>query len=356
MNQTVELQSISGELITLATLDLDAISLRRARSVGLFMAEAALSGLMIVVMFVVSSQRKRKTTLFWLNIGGLTSMCINGILQSAFFLSIWLSIGVQVAKNYDALAPSDFFNSMGASLMPVFVVGFIEASLVLQTRVIYRSSPFVTTLATVFASLIALAVTSIWFTAAVENCLAISKLEQYGYAGHFAAPYILLTAKMTFALSVIFSSSLFVSKLYFIVRKRHQLGITGFGAMEIIMVMSCQTLFIPAIMMFTGFFVKWEGLSSLSQTFLVISLPLSSIWASARNVEEASVRDKRKPTPLNIFDLARQEENLSPVSDHSSITATMKSSTAEGFNLGYLQAKGDNSDRSPRRDGSMLVR
>ncbi|CCJ30269.1 unnamed protein product [Pneumocystis jirovecii] len=272
VNQTVILKNSHGEKVKFLLSDFDMFSLSRAQTSMIFSAQCAMSALLAIILLLTSKREKAKTFLFFLNMAGLISVFIRGCLQCAYLTGTWTSYSVQFLGEFELLSYNDFYVSIIASCMPIFIILFIELSLLIQIRVIYASHRKLRMPLTIISCVIISVVILFWVIAAIQNSMAILSQTHFGSSGIWGAPWPYTAARCL----------VFVSKLFFAIYRRHKMGIKDFGPMQIIFITSCQTLIIPAIFIIIDFWVDITGFSSLTQAFVVMSLPLSSLWASSK--------------------------------------------------------------------------
>ncbi|KAG4306027.1 hypothetical protein PORY_000015 [Pneumocystis oryctolagi] len=281
-NQTVILKTSHGDKIGFLLSDFDAFSLSRAQTSMIFSAQCAMSALLALVLLLTSKREKAKTLLFFLNIGGLTAVFIRACLQCAYLSGTWTSYSVQFLGEFELLSQSDFYISVIASCMPIFIILFIELSLLTQIRVIYATHKKLQTFLTIIFSIMTIIVITFWVISAVQNSVAILSQTHFGNRGIWGAPWPYTAARISFAFSISTGCIIFVLKLFSAIYRRHKMGLKEFGPIQIIFIMSCQTLIIPTIFVIIDFWLEITGFSSLTQAFVVMSLPLSSLWASSK--------------------------------------------------------------------------
>nr|ABM91766.1 pheromone receptor alpha [Pneumocystis carinii] len=282
VNQTVLLKNSKGDTIPFLLSDFDEFSLSRAQTSMIFSAQCAMSLLLAIVLILTSKREKRKTLLFFLNIGGLITVFIRACLQCAYLSGTWVSYSVQFLGEFELLSQKDFYVSIIASCIPIFIILFIELSLLIQIRVVYATEKKLQIPLTIAFSIIIIVVIIFWILAAVQNSMAVLSQTHFGHSGLWGSPWPYTVARISFAFSIFIGCMVFIYKLLITIYRRHKMGVKEFGPLQIIFIMSCQTLIIPAILILVDFGVKITGFSSLTQALVVMSLPLSSLWASSK--------------------------------------------------------------------------
>ncbi|KMU88355.1 pheromone receptor PREB [Coccidioides immitis H538.4] len=131
--------------------------------------------------------------------------------------------------------------------------------------------------------------------------------------------------------SICYFSTIFVAKLGFAIHARRTLGLTGFGAMQVMFIMSCQSMIVPArrlthdlaIFSILHHFIDAAEMAPLVLTLVTLSLPLSSMWA-AQAVKNSFEGDNRGPTQQRH--LFTQGSSTAQTSMASSLVAKRTSS------------------------------
>ncbi|QSL65913.1 hypothetical protein MERGE_003050 [Pneumocystis wakefieldiae] len=258
VNQTVLLKNSNGETIPFLLSDFDYFSLSRAQTSMIFSAQCSMSLLLALVLILTSKKEKRKTLLFFLNIGGLITCTISR------------RVSIVVAKR----------------------LLYINCHII----VVYATDKRFQIPLTTFFSMIIIAVLTFWILAAVQNSMAVLSQTHFGHSGLWGSPWPYTAARISFAFSIFIGCIVFIYKLLVTIYRRHKMGVKEFGPLQIIFIMSCQTLIIPVILILIDFGVKITGFSSLTQALVVMSLPLSSLWASSK-VE--NTKNNVRPTYYN---------------------------------------------------------
>ncbi|CAI7654951.1 unnamed protein product [Penicillium bialowiezense] len=226
---------------------------------------------LLVILLLLTHADKRRSAVFLLN--GL-ALLFNSI--RLLFQVIHFETGFEKVYEYFS---GDY------SAVPAIC---IEISLVLQLNVVcstlrrrYRRPLLGLSLLLALVPI----VFRFWFM--VENCKLIISLNYMAQLW-----WIESGTNISLTVSICFFCTVFVVKLGFAIRQRRRLGVREFGPMKVIFVMGCQTMIAPAIFSIAQYYITVPELNSNVVTLVVISLPLSSIWAGAALESSRNLRSR----------------------------------------------------------------
>ncbi|KAJ5135021.1 uncharacterized protein N7515_004299 [Penicillium bovifimosum] len=232
---------------------------------------------LLVILVLLTHSDKRRSAVFILNAVALFLNSVRLLFQVIHFSTEFEKVYPFVSGDFSTVPWSAYAISIVAVIFTTLVVVCIEASLVIQVHVVcstlrrrYRRP--------ILGLSILVALVPIGFRCAwmVLNCEAIMSLSFVGDLW-----WVESATNICLTISICFFCVTFVTKLGFAIQQRHRLGVRNFGPMKVIFVMGCQTMIVPAIMSIIQYYVVVPELPSNVITLVVISLPLSSIWAGA---------------------------------------------------------------------------
>jgi pheromone alpha factor receptor len=232
---------------------------------------------LLVILLLLTHSDKRRSAIFILNAVALFLNSVRLLFQVIHFSTEFEKVYPFVSGDFSTVPWSAYAISIVAVVFTTLVVVCIEVSLVIQVHVVcstlrrrYRRP--------ILGLSIMVALVPIGFRCAwmVLNCDAIMSLS---YVGDLW--WVESATNICLTISICFFCVTFVTKLGFAIKQRHRLGVRNFGPMKVIFVMGCQTMIVPAIMSIIQYYVVVPELPSNVITLVVISLPLSSIWAGA---------------------------------------------------------------------------
>lgn len=254
--------------------------------------------ILILLVALLTPPDKRRSPVFILNSSALVMNAARLLCMSIYFTTAFSEVYTYFSGDFSKVPTSAYADSILGVVCSLLLVICIEASLIIQTQV-------VCTTLTDFQRQVLLAVSFIFasvpigfrFALTIENAKYIALAEDFS---RFI--WLQSAANIALTISVCFFSIVFVTKLGFAIHSRRRLGLTRFGAMQVIFVMSCQTMTIPgkiqlqltlqsarhrtnimllAVCSIIQYFIPVSEMNSNVLTLVAVSLPLSSLWAAA---------------------------------------------------------------------------
>ncbi|KAI5954588.1 STE2 [Candida jiufengensis] len=245
----------------------------------------ASSMLMIMLIGILYKNFKTLKTslLFNLNIGILLSI----VIRSGCYLNYLLNNLASISFNFTGIYNGESFaSSDAANAFKVLLITLIQVSLVYQIFIMFKTPTFKNwgIMASVLAGLLALASIGTQIYNAIKSHIAFT-------AGTSGSPiaiddFLMDLPTILFSVSINIISVLLVIKLGLAIKKRRYLGLKQFDSFHILFIMSTQTMIIPSIILFIHYFNYKHAnttLVNVSLLLIVISLPLSSLWAQTAN-------------------------------------------------------------------------
>ncbi|TKA75363.1 hypothetical protein B0A49_03334 [Cryomyces minteri] len=241
-----------------------------------YSSQIGASALLLVVLLLLTKHEKRSSPIFILNSISLTLNTMRSILQCLYFTGPFYSFYAYFASDYTRVPKAQYGVSIAGVVFTFLLLVCIEVSLILQMRVVCVTSPklqrFWITMSSTVVALLAL---GFRLALLVENARSISSLDDFG-----AFQWLASASNITTTISICFFCIVFCTKLGLALRRRSKLGLSQFGPMQIIFIMGCQTLIIPAVFSLLQYAAVVPELSSQVPTLVALFLPLSSMWAS----------------------------------------------------------------------------
>lgn len=261
---------------TLTLMDITQVNYAAIRKVTIFGAELGASIIILVLLAALTWAEKRRTILFSVNMLALLALAIRSILQIEYYLQPWFDMYTYLSGDTSDVSMGSRATTVAAGTMQIVLVAATQISLILQIRVVYASMPKINIAMTALASVVATTVMSFYTISLVQSNIAGMRAEPY------LGGWIYPTARGLYAFSICLYSLVFVLKLGHAIHRRKCLGLQKFGPLQVVFIMGCQTMLVPAIFSVVENVVKFDGLSSLTAALVAISLPLSAMWAAAQ--------------------------------------------------------------------------
>ncbi|CCE66184.1 hypothetical protein TPHA_0P00260 [Tetrapisispora phaffii CBS 4417] len=287
----VSYTSIYGNDTEVSFNELQSIVNKRVNESIMFGVRCGAACLMFIVMWMIS--KNKKTPLFIINQCSLVFMIIHSGLYFKYLLSDYASVTYSLTYFPQLINRSDVHLYGAASMFQAFLVGSIELSLVFQIKVLFQSDTYNKRLGQVVLGIgaaLGLTTFAMYLVTAIKGMVALyadtSDMEQYFFN----------VSTILFASSLNFLTCLLVLKLALVVRTRRYLGLRQFDSFHVLLIMAFQTLLIPSILFIIAYSINASNdvdeLIIIGGLLVVLSLPLSSMWAS-------SINNSVRPTSLN---------------------------------------------------------
>ncbi|RPB22669.1 hypothetical protein L211DRAFT_317139 [Terfezia boudieri ATCC MYA-4762] len=283
--QSITLLYPDGSPITISLAEIDSWTQSSIRVISIFSTQVGACAVVLFLLFALTKPEKRKTPLFIFNSLSLCLVIIRSVLQICYFTGGWYGFFTFWAYYFEDLKRKDYDISIAATVMALLLHICIMTSLVLQVRVVYGPNPRVNRIMTMLATVVALASVGFFFAVTVQVSITIMRAESYDSKWVYPASRGLLAGAISFF------SGVFVAKLGMAIHQRKILGLEKWGPLQVIFVVGCQTLVVPAIFSILENInsVSFDGMSSLTTFLVAISLPISSLWASASAADKSTI-------------------------------------------------------------------
>jgi pheromone alpha factor receptor len=195
----------------------------------------------LVVLLLLTRPDKRRSAVFLLNTLALVLNISRLICQVLYFTSDFFMAYQFFAEDFSQVPTSAYATSILGIVFAFLLVVCIEASLVLQAMVVCSNMRDMhRRLILCVSVLVGLFPVGFRLGMLVENAKSIVRDEPFwSFIWLQSANTIVLT------ISICFFCGIFVLKLGYSIRKRHQLGLKQFGPMQAIFIMGCQTMIVP---------------------------------------------------------------------------------------------------------------
>lgn len=289
---------VNSLLVSIASPELDLMlgqmSLQRleqdyqntVRTAILFGVRVGAAILTLIAMHLVSKKSRTKL-LFLANQTSIIMLIVHAALYFRYLLGPFSSI---LFYTTNLIGPeSDENNNVNVSVATnVFVLLMIlsvQVSLAIQTRSVFHAWLKSRIYITIALILLSLVVFTFWTTHTIVTSYALAhKQKVWPKMG-----WTRLASDISFATSISIASLVLLAKLVASIRVRKTLGKKPLGYTKVLMIMSTQSLVVPAIMIIVNYALPKEDswiFSGVAYLIVVLSLPLSSIWATTVNDEE----------------------------------------------------------------------
>ncbi|KAG5363753.1 Pheromone alpha factor receptor [Yarrowia sp. B02] len=277
-----ENEAILGE-IPLAALE--QVFQNRLRSAILFGVRIGAAVLTLIAMHLVSKKSRTKL-LFLANQMSIIFLIVHAALYFRFLLGPFGSILLMSTGLIDPHADETNENnvSVATNIFVLLMILSVQLSLAVQTRSVFHAwlkSRIYVTIGLIFISLV---VTTFWITHTIVSCFVLTTDRDMTFMG-----WTRLASDVSFATSISLASLVLLAKLVAAIRVRKTLGKKPLGYTKVLVIMSTQSLVVPSILIIINYALPQKDswiLSGVAYLIVVLSLPLSSIWATTVNDDE----------------------------------------------------------------------
>jgi pheromone alpha factor receptor len=247
-------------------------------NMGIFYGVATGMSLITIVAYALLIQpSKRRNIIYALNMLALIFNLVKSVLRCVYYAGPWQNPYAYFADDWSQVPPSAYADSIVATVMKVLQLACMETSLILQVNtILFTTSRYRRWLLVGLSTLVGLVATALSFALMVVNCEGIMSLQSgWGWQSLTNAASIAVTV------SICFFFVIFTWKLGYALKRRRTLGIKKFGPLQILFIMSLQTMIIPAIFSIAQFWSPINDLYTMTLSLATIMLPLSALWAQA---------------------------------------------------------------------------
>jgi pheromone alpha factor receptor len=200
--------------------------------------------MLTIVLLLLTDAKKLRRPIMLLNAVTLILFCIRSLAALAVGLTpYYINIGeffLGAVAQYDVNVNA---GGVVTVLIQPVLYATIMASLILQVRVVFGPEPRVRFLVTIFLSAYAAVLTAFQITYAVYVMIYLVKMLPVSEEPAWLYPL----TKILLLVFLGISSLIFLYKLAMTIRMRRRLGLTRFGPLQILFIMSVQCLVIPRI-------------------------------------------------------------------------------------------------------------
>ncbi|CEP63495.1 alpha-factor pheromone receptor STE2 LALA0_S08e03774g [Lachancea lanzarotensis] len=275
-------QSMSGDQVSIDSEQMQSVVNQFITQGIIFGTRIGAAVITIVILMMVS--KNRKTPIFISNQISLLLVVLQSALYLGYLFSPSASVSYTVALMPGSIPTSKLHPFAAANVFQTLLVAAIEASLILQVRIIFKSDTLKTAGRALLAvaSGLALATVVVYLVATVKSISAV-----YKNADAFPDQYLYNIGVILQSTSINFMTLLLTVKLLLAVRSRRFLGLKQFDSFHILAIMSFQTLIFPSVLFILAYALSGNPntvyLNSIAVLLVTLSLPLSSMWATSAN-------------------------------------------------------------------------
>jgi pheromone alpha factor receptor len=202
------------------------------------------TAMMLVALILLTKREKRSSPIFILNALALTINLSRCVVFAAYLSGPFQNPYAVLTDDWAHISALDKSNSIADPVLTVLLLVVIEASLLLQVKVILgivnRTKRFWILAACGSVGLVAVGFRFAFMVVNIQYIMALQPGSSQAFQD------LAQRANITIMVSLCFFTAVFVGKLGLAIFKRRQLGLKRFGPMQIVFIMGLQTLFVPS--------------------------------------------------------------------------------------------------------------
>ncbi|KAH8640566.1 pheromone receptor [Alternaria alternata] len=242
--------------------------------------------MLLVVLLLLTKVEKRKSFIFFLNAACLLTNTIRCLLFCTWVTGNFYDPYTVLSGNRSRLTSADFASFITINIFGVIVTILVFMSLSLQVWIVCVTTPPLQR-SIIMGTTTVMACIALGFRLAavyLSTKLTLNALDTDSILVLIAVSYILQ------AVSIWMFSCVFTYKLGHAIIQRRRLNMPQFGPMQIVFIMGCQTMFVPAIFASLQFANILPEIVAHVLTMICIFLPFSAIWAGVVNDQNLATR------------------------------------------------------------------
>lgn len=245
-----------------------------------------------ILLFLIS--KNRRTPAFLLNQICLWLLFIQSALYLNYEVSYYSAPSTYFSGSYIKVTDNDVNASVASSVFQLLLVIAIQFSLIFQVRAVFPPFSLSRKIATFVMGLFSSWCIVFYFLFIVERCFSAKDGSRPLYGETRFAEVLPSLSQLSLGISIFVCCLVLVGKLLFAIRTRHILGLRQFGPLQILVIMGTQSMIAPLVIYIVNWFVHYggnaasptryvTGLASIAPLIVVLSLPMSSLWAASKN-------------------------------------------------------------------------
>lgn len=277
INQSFNATDLSGNSTEVSFTDLNQIAYENTVQAIFFAFGFGFAMMLLLILLVITPSKQRRQPIYILNVISLSGYSVRAlmtlIINCAPYNAVSVSyFGAIAGWNNDTWTPL----VIQAIAMMVYYVT-MSVSLLLQVRVVFAAEPKTQKLVTFGFGAVCFGFCVLCWVSFINRLV-----------WQFSATAELWTQlqnplEIYFIIYLGICCLAFLYKLGGTILRRRRMGIdvTHFGPLQIIFVMFLQCLIVPLILVVIQYTINpGDNFTGLAHVFLLVSLPLSSLWAS----------------------------------------------------------------------------
>ncbi|EOA90478.1 uncharacterized protein SETTUDRAFT_102477 [Exserohilum turcica Et28A] len=242
--------------------------------------------MLFLILVLMTKSERRKSSIFILNAACVFANAIRCLLFSTWVTGEFYNPYTILSQDWSRISSGDFATHITINIFGMLVNALIYVSLSLQVWTVCVTTPSLQrSIIMGVTTSMALVSFGYRFAAVYYNTkLTLAYKDTSSIEGLVSISYMLQ------AVSIWLFSGVFTYKLGYAIIQRRRLNMPQFGPMQVVFIMGCQTMLIPAIFASLQFAQILPEIVSHVLTVVCIFLPLSAIWAGIVNDQNLASR------------------------------------------------------------------
>jgi pheromone alpha factor receptor len=248
-HQTMTMYTAEGSAIPVSLDSLNEYALYEAQESIVASTQLGASGIVLVILLILTRADRRATAVFGLNVLSLILNVLRCLFQILYFTSAWWNVYAQYSGDASRVTQSDYAVTRAGEFMQLLLTISVCASLVYQVAVVTKTFTPVWRRATLaMAAVLVLSTVATMTVTAAYTIESIDSPTNDSDGLVYQRIAVWSTASHATLTATIGSFSLvFLSKLLLSIRtRRTTLGFRGLGNIEVLAIGACQCMVIPS--------------------------------------------------------------------------------------------------------------
>ncbi|EMD90553.1 hypothetical protein COCC4DRAFT_56759 [Bipolaris maydis ATCC 48331] len=242
--------------------------------------------LLFLVLLITTKADRRKSSLFLLNAACVFTNCIRCLLFSTWLTGEFYNPYSVLSQDWRRITDGDFANHIAINIFGIVVNALVFTSLSLQVWTVCVTTPPLQRSIIMTVTIIMAGVSFGYRVAAVYYNTKLT----LAYQPTDSIEYLVSISYMLQTVAIWLFSCVFTWKLGFAILQRRRLNMPQFGPIQVVFIMGCQTMLVPAIFSSLQFAAFLPEIVTHVLTVVCIFLPLSAIWAGVVNDQDLASR------------------------------------------------------------------
>lgn len=256
----------------------------------------------VIAVMLLLIIKERTRPIYICNLVSLFLLFMQSALYLQYLSTSYSQISTNFTGSFASVSQNDINISVVDSVCQFMLVTSIQFSLFFQVRTVFPERTVYRKIAAGVTGAVAIICIVFNFLFIITRCASAVNPNKTIFNSNSRFSLVLPSiSQYTLLASIVIACMVLVGKLLFAIRVRKILGCRQFGPLEIITIMSTQSMIIPVILYVlnnttsagtsTAHQSYVSGIAAIAPLAVVISLPMSAMWAASANTSPYSNRE-----------------------------------------------------------------